>query len=388
VAHDPVLLSAHSGLNFWMGNSPGATGYPKIPAGLRASQEGLLKDSITWAEKAAGHPLKRSEVSKYWAAKAHDYIESFPEAWHRLLLLKVRNFWNGFVYDDISVITILQERGVLLPGFSWGMIAPWAIAGAALALYRRSAAGWVLAAVLLHMLALMPVFITERYRMPAAPGLIILAVYGIWAIAVSKGYARLAALLVYVAIAITAADLFAMPTGGPELQALTPYNVGVKELEFAEERMGPEHSPEDRAVAAAELASAERHLNRAYALVQGDPGIVFALGNLALDKNDRAKAKACYEQTLTLNPHFSGAWKNLGYLAVEEKQWPEAERYLKEAVKEDPTNAMTHYLLAQAQEALGKAEPARASAEEAHRLLPSDRRIQELRERLQSGPKQ
>ena len=67
VAHDRVFLSAHSGVNFWIGNNPVATGYPKFPPGLHAGQEAMLKDSITTAEKAAGRSLKRSEVSAYWA---------------------------------------------------------------------------------------------------------------------------------------------------------------------------------------------------------------------------------------------------------------------------------------------------------------------------------
>ncbi len=78
VAHDSVFLSAHSGVNFWIGNNPVATGYPKFPPGLHAGQEAMLKDSIASAEKAAGRPLKRSEVSSYWSEKAHDWIRQHP----------------------------------------------------------------------------------------------------------------------------------------------------------------------------------------------------------------------------------------------------------------------------------------------------------------------
>ena len=45
VAHDRVFLSAHSGINFWIGNNPGATGYPSFGE-LRAGQAELLEDSI------------------------------------------------------------------------------------------------------------------------------------------------------------------------------------------------------------------------------------------------------------------------------------------------------------------------------------------------------
>ena len=85
VARDPVLLSAHSGVNLWIGNNPGANGYPRFPPGLRAGQQAMLKDSITGAEAAAGRPLKRSEVSAYWSAKAKAYIRENPIAWLRLL---------------------------------------------------------------------------------------------------------------------------------------------------------------------------------------------------------------------------------------------------------------------------------------------------------------
>jgi hypothetical protein len=74
IAREPVMLSAHSGINFWIGNNPSATGYPKMPPGIRATQAGSLRDSITLAEQAAGRKLARVEVSRYWSEKANAYI--------------------------------------------------------------------------------------------------------------------------------------------------------------------------------------------------------------------------------------------------------------------------------------------------------------------------
>src|SRR5438876_6572910 len=96
IAKDPVPLSAHSGINFWIGNNPQANGYPRFPPGLRAGQAAMLQDSITQAEVAAGRPLKHAEVSAYWSGKAKAYVSGHFGDWLTLLARKVRNFWSAF----------------------------------------------------------------------------------------------------------------------------------------------------------------------------------------------------------------------------------------------------------------------------------------------------
>ena len=179
IAKDPVFLSAHSGLNFYLGNNPIANGYPRIPPGLRAGQEGMLKDSISMAEAAVGHKLQRSEVSRYWSVKAHDYIHAHFTDWLKLMLVKVRNFWSAFQYDDLCMVNLLSGDGILTPGIRFGVVAALAIPGMILAARTSAAAWWIIAAVFLHMAALMPVFITERYRLAAVPGLLLMAGFGL-----------------------------------------------------------------------------------------------------------------------------------------------------------------------------------------------------------------
>ena len=180
IARDPVFLSAHSGVNFWIGNNPSANGYPHFPPGLHAGQRAMLADSISGAEAAAGRPLKRSEVSAYWSAKAKAYIAQNPVAWLKLLGVKIANFWNAFQYDDLSIITSFREQGITLPGFRFGIVAALALPGIIFAVVAVPASRWILAAVLLHLLSLLSVFVTERYRLAAVPGLLLFAAFGLW----------------------------------------------------------------------------------------------------------------------------------------------------------------------------------------------------------------
>ncbi len=386
VAHDPVLLSAHGGLNFWMGNNPVANGYPKIPSGLRPGQEGLLKDSITRAEEAAGHPLKRTEVSRYWSEQANAYIREHPVDEARLLGTKIRNFWNAFQYDDISVITLFKERGVTLPGLRFGAVAALGLAGLLVGIWRNVPARWVAAAVVLHMGALLSVFITERYRLAAVPGLIILGTYVIWRLCravcarrwpVAAGLA----LLITVCVMLTHA-----PTRDPALWSLDPYNLGVKELEVAERSLARKGTEDEMAAAKEaavhELEFAERHLRKAYALMPGNAGIVFALGNLELDRGHTQEAMAWYERTLALDPRYAGALKNLGYILLTARDFASAVPYLERAAQAEPDNATTWYLLAKAKLGLGDRASARAVLQEALRMKPQQPEFLELAAQL------
>src|SRR6266403_3040055 len=202
IAKDPVFLSAHSGINFWIGNNPEATGYPRFPPGIRAGQAAMLQDSITQAEAVVGRSLKHEEVSAYWSDQAKTYIASHPGDWLALLARKLRNFWSAFQYDDLSIITSLREQNVIFPGISFGLIAAFAIPGIFLGYWVAPRSRWILAAILLSIFALLAVFITERYRLVAVPGLLIFAAFGLsmfWQSCVARKAQTMA---VYIALLI------------------------------------------------------------------------------------------------------------------------------------------------------------------------------------------
>jgi tetratricopeptide (TPR) repeat protein len=367
IARDPVLLSAHGGINFWIGNNPGANGYPRFPPGLHAGQEAMLKDSIRAAEKSAGHPLKRSEVSSFWSQKAKEYIRHNFSGWLKLLAIKFGNIWNAFQYDDLSMISALRELGVVWPGLYFGIVAALAIPGVLFAWRQFPDSRWVAAAVLLLMLSLLSVFVTERYRLAAVPGLLLFAAFAavdLWQIFAGADFRRAA---VYLSVLAAATWFVSIPRKDPSLWALDSYNSGWRALDSGD------------------LDTAERKLGFAYAYVPGNAETNFALGNLRLAQGRPTAAKAFYRATLQLDPNHEGACNNLGILALDEKRWPLASIFFAKALEQDRQNPNTHYLLAEARFKAGELASARNEIERALQLNPAPSEFRRLQEQIESA---
>ena len=343
VAQDRVFLSAHSGINFWIGNNPSANGYPRFPPGLRAGQAAMLQDSIDAAESAAGHPLKRGEVSHYWSAKARDYIQRYPAAWLRLVALKFRAFWSAFQYDDLSIITILREQKVTFPGIYFGLVATLALPMMLLLWNTAPLSRWITAAIVLHLLALLPVFTTERYRLPIVPGLLVFAALGLITFFNNLVAGKFNSVISYGALLTVSTLFISWPQSDPSLWALDAYNSGWQALESGD------------------LTLAEKKLQLARAYVPTNPETNFALGNLRLAEGNSAAASAFYLATLELDNHHRGALNNLGVMALDGGKFDAAENWLRHAEDVDPGNAKIHFLLAKT--FFAKSNPAAARAE-------------------------
>jgi hypothetical protein len=365
VARDPVFLSAHSGVNFWIGNNPLATGYPRFPPGLHAGQEVMLKESISVAEKAAGHPLKRSEVSAYWVAKTKAYIGRHVGSWLELLWTKMCNFWNAFQYDDLSMITALRDHGVIFPGVRFGIVAALAIPGLVIGWFTLPQSRWITAAVVLHMISLLGVFVTERYRLAVVPGLLLFAVYGaliFWESCITANYRRAG---IYLSLLVVTIWFVSMPKREPSLWALDSYNAGWQALESND------------------LPLAEQKLKIAYAYVPENAEVNFALGNLRLAQRQNPAAKSYYFATLHLDPNHEGAYNNLGVLALEEKRWTLAARFFVKALEQDPNDAKTYYLIAQAQFNARDFQNASVAIARAIKLSPDRSEFRALSDQIQ-----
>jgi len=363
VARDPVFLSAHGGINFWLGNNPEATGYPRFP-GLHAGQGQMLRDSIDQAEAAVGRSLKRSEVSRYWSAKARDYIAANPGRWLQLVARKAANFWNIFEYDDLGIIVNLREHGILFPGLHFGLIAVLGLAGAVVSWRAFPSSRWIAISVALQFASILPVFVTERYRLPVVPGLLILAASGLhclWTSFLTSSYGNAA---LHLGVTTLSALVVAIPRHDPSLWALDAYNAGRFALETNN------------------LSAAEHYLRRAHDFVPDNAETNFALGNLRFSQGNAAAARHFYETTLRIDGKHKGALNNLGVLALDEKEPASAVDFFQRAAALEPRNPKTHYLLAKALDLAGNRDEARIEAARAVKLDPSQPEFKALQEQL------
>ncbi len=365
LARDSVTLSSHGGINLWIGNNPGATGYPKMPPGIRSTQNGSMKDSIAVAERAnPGRELSRGEVSAYWSGKARDYALSHPVEWLRLAARKLFNFWNAYQYDDVTTIARLRATGVTWPGLSFGVVGCLGLAGLLAGGWKSRTRLFISATILLHMLALLPAFVTERYRLVAVPGLLVLGAW--WILDLYQRLARGEFLRAAgpAVIGMAAAYFVSTPQTDASLWSLDFYETGIRETQLGN------------------LDRAQQALEMALRYAPAAPDIQFALGNLCLQRNDRTGAKEYYRRALDLNPRHDGVLNNLGVLALEEKRWDLAERFFVISLQTEPDDAKTFYLLARARFGRGDREGAMRAVDEALRRRPAQREFIELREQI------
>ncbi len=384
VAKDNVFLSAHDGLNLYIGNHAEANGYTKIPSTMSSSQAGMLRDSELIPQAENGRPMKRSEISAFWKTKAHAYMRGQPGSWAKLLWLKFENFWNVYQYDDLSILKLLRDEGAVPPGLRFGFIAALGLAGLPFCWARWRTSRWVIGAVALHVCSLMPVFITERYRLAAAPGLILLGIGGL-----SILHERLVrsewrnAFLSLAALA--GAAWFCTQPRENVGWALDFYKAGIRATEA-----GIALKTTDPAASATALDRAQRNLDTAYAYADGNADVVFAMGNLLLEKGDTPRAEACYQRavaiSLAVNPArgHDGALRNLGIVATRREAWAEAERYFVQSLQFDPASAKTWFFLAEARSKLGNRAGALEAIERANTLRPGHPEIENLRNQLRA----
>lgn len=197
VSGDPVLISSQGGINFWLGNHEGADGRTvvvpvhrrDVPVSFihsRADHPWVYEDvwlsSAYVAEQETRSRMRDSEISSFWYGRAISWMRENPGRAAALLLRKTLFlFQAGEVSNNrdldyhsrqIFFLGILRRLG-------FGLIAPFALAGAIAALGRWRDWRWPLTFLICYSATVAAFFVTSRYRAPLMPVLICLAAFWI-----------------------------------------------------------------------------------------------------------------------------------------------------------------------------------------------------------------
>ncbi len=309
-----VLITAHGGFNFWLGNDEKATGYPWLPDGFRGDRGNLLADAQDEVARAVGHKPAAAEFSKYWNDRAKKFIRENPGREAALIAKKFLKFWNAAEYDDLRMLPMLRLTGTAFtwpvwPGF--GIISVFGFAGLLTA--RRCGVVRLIAAT--SMISIVMFFITSRYRLTVVPLLCVVGAVGLRPvfIAIADRKFQISNLISQISTSRRGlAWLCAVPLGfivafwpiaGTDFRALDCYNTATHLLE--------------KATQTGDGALVEDALGYAIKGIRIDPAspdLHFLAGNASFGMGKTNEARAAFQNAIKLNPKHAQAWFNLAVM--------------------------------------------------------------------------
>jgi len=348
--------ASNGGVNFYIGNHEGATGsYVPLRAG-HGDPRWERSDARALAERAVGRELDPAEVSTYWTGQALEWIRASPGAWGRLLARKSLLVAHAYETTDFDALDAYRELSPLLDllaRFHFGLLLPFAIAGAWMT-RRDWKTLWLLYAIPLSLAAsLVLFFVLGRFRASLVPILLLFAAAG--AVEIHRSWRRGERRSVAVALALAAAAGLVSNwpiSHDPPPAALTYYSLGV------ELAAGARHEEAlvqlERALsiapryAAAHLQSghvrfrmlqpelAAEQYRRVLELNPDDPDAHAGLAILAAARGEREVAYAHNRAALAADVDHEDALINLAGLLVTEGRMAEATRFYARAVRLRP----------------------------------------------------
>ena len=179
VGKDPVLVASQGGINFYIGNNPGADGYTaRMPTDIGASWE--ISEMSFYVERQLGHRPTPSEESEFWYSKGLQFIVHQPTDFLKLVIKKLYLFWNALeIPNNLNFYTFSQYALLLrvMPVGFW-CVGPLGVLGMMLA-WRKQRGRMVVSFVTMYCVVMVMFFVCDRYRLPVVPFLCIFASFAL-----------------------------------------------------------------------------------------------------------------------------------------------------------------------------------------------------------------
>lgn len=174
-----VMISANSGMNFWVGNHSTATGMYKAPAFVGSqSAEAEQEAYLTEARKLSGDStLTLSGSSTFWRNAVLTNITGDPVRWFRLLFVKLLYSLNRYEIQTNTAMDFVSRFSSVLSftPIRFAFLLPVGMAGIIVLLMAANrSAGWMLMlAVIVFIATNVIFFVSGEYRHPASLALCI-----------------------------------------------------------------------------------------------------------------------------------------------------------------------------------------------------------------------
>jgi len=433
VSSDFVPITHNGGVNFYIGNSPTATGIFYPPAGVD-----FVTDASTrgYVERMVGRDLRPSQVSRYWYGMAFHFIREHPLKELKLLLRKSALILNGYEVPQIESFDLSKSRfgtlRILFVNF-WVLIS-LGIVGMIYSLRKWRRCFLLYGYVVSLLFSIVLFFVTARYRIQVAPVLCIFAAYAV--VEVFPGAVRslrrvyVPLLLTAILLILTQPAIFALPQKdvlwrehihqARRLNDMGKFDEALKEIDSAIEihpnqpdgyvhraiiykshgklfqaidnyekslKLSPDQPGVhyDLAQSLKDLRLYEPAIEEYNRAIKLDPLMIEAYNNLGVTYRDMGRfdmAVQYFQKVIDMDPKYIKAYNNLGASLAENDQGERAVEVLKKAIELDPSYANAYKNLARVYVQQQKYKDAVASLEHYLRLSPNDAHAKDILDTL------
>jgi tetratricopeptide (TPR) repeat protein len=171
VARQWSFISSHGGLNFYIGNGEGATGFYRLIPGINPTIGGQEKDARRVAEAAVGRPLSDAETSDYFFGLAWNWVREHPADAAALFARKLAYVFNSaHVALPHSYPFYAHDERTMLRFYAIGpwLLIPLGLVGLVFAAPRTHRAAYLVWASFVpgYAAGVAAFFVAERYRLP------------------------------------------------------------------------------------------------------------------------------------------------------------------------------------------------------------------------------
>jgi tetratricopeptide (TPR) repeat protein len=296
----------------------------------------------------------------------------------------------------------MRQYSVFLqfPFLHYGYLLPWAVLGVVVFWKNRPYSSFINLFILANIIGMVIFYVSDRYRLPITPFVLIYAVMGfawIWEKGIEKNIRPLVAGIVVVAVMYVVsfynlADSFTTNFSNPLFNVAKYYQrqgrneEALKLLEQNQKTWGTRGEVSEVMgkchLGLGDYFQAEKCFDEAIRLAPNQFSGYFQRGRLWLARNQLETASNDFEKTLALNDTVPEAYYYLGAIRRQQNRPAEAQAALEKAHRLDPSIIPVYVELVQVYLSQGEAQKAGDLLEEGLRLAPQDQRLTLLREKL------